>query len=149
MVECEFPECTTFGSVIRFSLELEKGAAGVYEELAAKPEMSSVAETFRTLSESHKKRGVLLENTRREKLNEMILEPIQDIVRENYLIDTKIPAGLDPKGAAQFAAKIEGTSAKFYTDSSKIAKTLLSEAARIMDRLSKENSANKAKLEAL
>lgn len=149
MVECEFPECTTFGSVIRFSLELEKGAAGVYEELAAKPEMASAAEMFKALSAAHKKRGKLLEDTRREKLNEMILEPIQDIVRENYIIDTKIPAGLDVKGAAKFAAGIEATSAKFYTDSAKIAKMLLAEAARIMDRLGKENLSNKSKLETL
>lgn len=149
MVECEFPECTTFGAVIRFSLELEKGAAGVYEELAAKPELASAAETFRALAAAHKKRETLLENTRREKLNEMILEPIQDIVREDYLIETKVPAGLDVKGAAKFAADIEATSARFYADSAKIAKMLLAEAARIMDRLSKESLANKAKLESL
>jgi hypothetical protein len=149
MVECEFPECTTFGSVIRFSLELEKGAAGVCEELAAKPELASAAATFKALAEAHKKRGVLLENTRREKLNEMILEPIQDIVREDYLIQTKVPPGVDVKGAAKFVADIEGTSARFYADSAKIAKMLLAEAARIMDRLSKESLANKAKLEAL
>jgi len=149
MVECEFPECTTFGAVIRFSLELEKGAAGVYEELAAKPELASAAEMFNILSAAHKKRGTLLENTRREKLNEMILEPIQEIAREDYIIDTRVPAGLDVKGAAKFVADIEGTSARFYADSAKIAKMLLAEAARIMDRLSKESLANKAKLETL
>lgn len=149
MVVCEFPECTTFGAVIRFALELEKGAAAVCDELSKDPKLASAAATFEALAEAHKKRGDLLENTRREKLNEMILEPIQDLKRESYLIDTNVPKGVDVKAAAKFAAKIEETSARFYADSSKIAKMLLAEAARIMDRLGKENLANKAKLEAL
>ncbi len=149
MVVCEFPECTTFGAVIRFALELEKGAAGVYEEMANEPKAASAAETFRALAASHKKRGELLEHTRQQKLNEMILEPIQDIRREDYLIDTKTPAGADSKAAAAFAASIEDTSARFYSDSAKVAKTLLHEAARVMERMAKENLANKTKLATL
>ena len=149
MVECDFPECNTFGSTIRFALELEKGAAAVYEDLAKEPGAASAAEMFKTLAASHKKRGELLEFTRQQKLNEMILEPIQDMRRENYLIDTKTPKGVDVKGAARFAAKIEAQSAKFYLDAAKIAKDLMAEAARIMDKLGKESLATKAKLEAL
>jgi len=148
MVVCEFPECTTFGAVIRFALELEKGAAGVCEELAEGPKVASAAETFRALAASHKKRGELLEHTRQQKLNEMMLEPIQDIRREDYLIDTKVPADADVRVAAAFVANIEETSARFYSDSAKVAKTLLHEAARVMERMAKENLANKAKLAA-
>ena len=149
MVVCDFPECTTFGAVIRFALELEKGAAGVYDELAKEPKAASAAETFKALSAAHKKRGELLEFTRREKLNEMILEPISELKGENYLIDTRTPKGVDAKAAAKFASKIEETSAKFYADSARIAKNLMAEAARTMERLGKENLANKAKLDAL
>jgi rubrerythrin len=149
MVECDFPECNTFGSAIRFALELEKGAAGVYEDLSKEPHAASAAEMFMALAAAHKKRGELLEFTRQQKLNEMILEPIQDIRREDYLIDTKTPKGVDVKGAAKFAAQIEAQSAKFYLDAARIAKNLMAEAARIMDKLGKESLANKAKLEAL
>ncbi len=149
MVECEFPECTTFGAVIRFALELEKGAAGVYEELAREPKAAPAAEMFKALAVAHKKRGDLLEQTRQQKLNEMILEPIQDMNGKSYIIDTKAPKGADVKTAAKFASMIEETSARFYIDSSRIAKTLMAEAARIMDRLGKESQANKAKLDAL
>ncbi len=149
MVVCEFPECTTFGAVIRFALELEKGAAGVYEELAKEPKAASAAEMFKGLAAAHKKRGDLLEHTRQQKLNEMILEPIQDIKKEDYLVDVNVPAGLDVKAAASFAAKIEETSARFYMDSARVAKNLLHEAARVMERMGKENLANKAKLTAL
>lgn len=149
MVVCEFPECTTFGAVIRFALELEKGAAGVCEELAKEPKMGPAAEIFRALAESHKKRGTAIEDMRQQKLNEMILEPIQDMHRENYLISTEYPKGADAKTAGRFAAKIEETSAKFYADAARIAKPLMSEGSRLLDKLSKESLANKAKLEAL
>ena len=146
MVECEFPECTTFGSVIRFALELERGAAGVYEELADNPSLSQAADSFKSLSAMHKKREQLLEHTRREKLNEMILEPIQDFDSQQYIIETKIPEGIDLKGAAEFASEMEARSARFYFDSSEVAKSLLAEAARILDKMGKESEANKAKL---
>jgi len=149
MVECDFPECNTFGSVIRFALELEKGASGIYEDLAKEPHAAPAAEMFVALAAAHRKRGELLEFTRQQKLNEMILEPIQDMRREAYIIDTKTPKGVDVKAAAKFAAKMEETAAKFYSDSAKIAKNLMAEAARIMDKLGKESLANKAKLEAL
>jgi len=149
MVECDFPECNTFGSVIRFALELEKGASGVYEELAREPHAAPAAEIFKALAAAHKKRGELLEFTRQQKLNEMILEPIQDLNGKNYLIDTRTPKGVDVKAAAKFAGKIEETSAKFYLDAAKIAKMLMAEAARIMDKLGKESQANNAKLDAL
>jgi len=149
MVEVEFPECTTFGSVIRFALELEKAAMAVYDDLSGRPPLAPAAESFKSLSAAHKKRSDVLEHTRREKLNEMILEPIQDLDRNKYLIETKVPDGVDMAGAKAFLVKMEGTSSSFYLDSSKVAKSLLAEAARILERLGKENQANKAKLEAL
>jgi rubrerythrin len=146
MVQCEFPECTTFGAVMRFALELEKGAAGMYEELA-KAVPSAVL--LKELAETHKKRGAMLENMRQQKLNEMILEPIQDMKREDYIIDTKVPKVSDAKAAAKVAMKAEETSAKFYADASKSAKSIIAEAYRVMDKLSKDNLAYKSKLASL
>lgn len=149
MVECEFPECTTFGSVIRFALELEKGAVAVYDEFAKDSKLAAGAETFKALAALHKKRGDLLEYTRREKLNEMIQEPIQDLDARKYIPDLKVPKGADLKAAGKFAAAMEVKSAMFYGDMAQFAKNLLSEAARIMDKMAKENLANKAKMESL
>jgi hypothetical protein len=149
MVEAEFPECTTFGSVIRFALELEKVAVAVYDDLAAKPALAPVAEPFKALSQAHRKRSDVLEHTRREKLNEMILEPIQDLDGKKYVVETKVPDGVDLAGAKALAAKMEDASSRFYLDSSKIAKYLMAEAARILERMGKESQANKAKIEAL
>ena len=148
-MEYEFPECNSFGTVIRFGLELERAATNIYDELSRDSKLVAGADTFRALSVVHKKRGDLLEYTRREKLNEMILEPIQDLDSKKYIIDTKAPKGVDIKAAARYAAGVEERSSMFYADSAKIAKNLLSEGARILERMAKENLANKAKLEAL
>ena len=149
MVEVEFPECTTFGSVIRFALELERAAIGIYDELAARPAMAPAADSFKALSVAHKKRSDVLEHTRREKLNEMILEPIQDLDREKYIIETNVPTDIDVSGAKEFASKMEDKASAFYLDASKVARSLLAEAARILERMGKENQANMAKVEAL
>ena len=149
MVECDFPECTTFGAVVRFSIELEKGAAGVYEEFAKDPAAASTATLFTELAALHKKRMAQVENMRQQKLNEMILEPIQDMNRELYLIDTRVPKGADAKAAAKFAMAIEDTSSRFYVDAAKIAKTIMAEGSRFMDKMGKENLAIKTKLAAL
>jgi rubrerythrin len=149
MVECEFPECTSFGTVIRFALELERVAAIANEELASEPGLAAQSATFKAIAENHRKRLRLLEDTRREKLNEMVLEPISDIKRESYPVDCDVPKGADARRAAAFSAKIEETSARFYLDSAKTAKNLLHDAARIMERLAKENMANKAKFDSL
>jgi hypothetical protein len=149
MVEVEFPECTTFGSVIRFALELEKAAMGMYDDLAGRPTLAPAADFFSALSAAHKKRSDVLEHTRREKLNEMILEPIQDLDRDDYLIEVSVPVDLDMTGAKAFTSTMEETASRFYLDSSKVAKSLLAEAARILERMGKENQANKSKIEAL
>ena len=149
MEDFEFPECTTFGSVIRFALELERAAMAVYDDLAGRPDLAQAAESFKALSAAHKKRSDVLEHTRREKLNEMILEPIQDLDGSKYRIETKVPDGVDMAGAKAFSAKMEDVSGSFYLDASEIAKSLLAEAARILERMGKESLANKAKVEAL
>lgn len=149
MDDFEFPECTTFGSVIRFALELERAAMAVYDDLAGRPDLAPAAESFKALSAAHKKRSDVLEHTRREKLNEMILEPIQDLDGSKYKIETKVPDGVDMAGAKAFSAKMEGVSGSFYLDASTVAKFLLAEAARILEKMGKESQANKAKVEAL
>ncbi len=149
MVQGEFPEITTFGTLVRFALELERVCALVDEELAADPSCAAGAETFRELAEKHRSRIALLEETRREKLNEAVLEPISDIRREDYLVDMAVPKGAGVKGAASFAAAAEDTSARFYNDTARIAKSILHGAVRIFERMAKENLSNKSRLESL
>lgn len=149
MVQGEFPEIGTFGTLVRFALELERVASLVYEELASDPSCAAGAETFRALAESHRSRVALLEETRREKLNEAVLEPISEIRGADYAVDTNVPKGAGVRGAAEYASRMEETSARFYTDTARIAKSILHGAVRIFERMAKENLSNKAKLGSL
>jgi hypothetical protein len=149
MIQSEFPECTTFGTLMRFALELERVAALVNEELASDPSCAAGAETFKALAANHRARVALLEETRREKLNEAVLEPISDIRSADYVVATDVPKGAGVKDSAMFGAKVEETSARFYIDTARIAKSILHGAVRIFERMAKENLSNKAKLEAL
>lgn len=149
-LECEFAQCRTFGSVIRFALDLEMTAAAFYEDAKNKGLVKDeAADLFGKLAEDHKKRKDLLEHTRREKLNEMILEPIDNIDSAMFKPERKKLSEIDAKGAISQAIEFEDKSNQFYQEASKEAKSLLAEAARILIKMGKDNSENISKLKAL
>ena len=146
VLKSSFPEITTFGSLIRFALELEKIATSLYE--GSSKTYPNVA-ALPLLADLHRKRSQLLEHTRQQKLNEMILEPIYDLNGNDYALS---PNGHSPsalKELIKMAEIIEDKSARFYSDSSRLAKSLLAESSRIFQKMSKENDDNKSKLKTI
>jgi hypothetical protein len=146
VLKSSFPEITTFGSLIRFALELEKVATSLYEgssktypNVAALPLLASV----------HRKRSQLLEHTRQQKLNEMILEPIYDLNGNNYAVDVNGNSASALKELIKTAEIIEDKSARFYSDSAMLAKSLLAESSRIFQKMAKENENNKSTLKTI
>lgn len=140
----KFPEMNTFSSVIRFSLCLEEAAEGFYHQaMDLWPEQAAgLAE----LAGLHQKRYVLLEETRQQKLNEMILEPVSGCERADYLPDVALDNAQDivPKALA-----LENLSAKFYDNLSQVSRELSREAAKVYARLARENEKLQAKVQAL
>ena len=149
-LECEFAQCRTFGSVIRYALDFEMTATAFYDDAKNKGLVKdAAADLFGKLATEHKKRKELLELTRREKLNEMILEPIDNIDSAMFKPELKKLSELDGKGAIAQALELEEKSNQFYLESSEVAKSLLAEAARILVKMGKDNSDNVSKLKAL
>jgi hypothetical protein len=163
VLKSSFPEITTFGSLIRFALELEKVATSLYE--GSSKTYPNVA-ALPLLADLHRKRSQLLEHTRQQKLNEMILEPIYDLNGNNYAVDVNGNSASDlngndyaltPNGNSPSALKeliktaeiIEDKSARFYSDSARLAKSLLAESSRIFQKLAKENEVNKITLKTI
>mgnify|MGYP006304189663 CR=1 FL=1 len=131
----QFPEIKNFSSVIRFSLYLEEASVDFYEKAAElKPD---AAELFQSLADAHKKRISLLEDTRQEKLNEMILEPITGVEREAYLPDVELN---DQSEVMNKSIALEENAQKFYTDLMEAAKELSREASKVYKQMAKENS---------
>ena len=69
-------QIVSFGSLLTFSIELERGAAEFYEQCA---KHSQSADLLQALARGNRKRSATLERVRRENVTEMILEPIADL----------------------------------------------------------------------
>ena len=137
------PELTNFGSLIRFALELETVSAAFYQAAAGLLDPGPRADLARELAAQHEGRRRLVERTRQRSLNEMVLEPISGLQGARYVVDPTAAAAHEVPAKA---AVIEGVSSIFYSESSVVAKSLLTEAARTFLKLSEENGRNLARL---
>jgi hypothetical protein len=137
------PELTNFGSLIRFALELEADSASLYIAASRLLGPGPWADLARELAEQHEGRRRLLERTRQQKLNEMVLEPISGLEGNRYVFDAVIG---NPGEVPWKAAAIEEVASLFYGESSVVAKALLTEAARTFQKLADENRRNLARI---
>lgn len=117
----EFPELTSFGTVILFAQALEARAA----YLAGEADEAKMARL-------HTKRAKRLELLRKERLNEVVLQPLSGMDRAEYL-----PAA-DLAGAAGLAT-LEETTARFYRDALDRAADVLGGLERTFERFARES----------
>jgi len=117
----EFPDLTSFGTVILFAQAREGRAAQLAGEVGE-------AKAARL----HAKRAKRLELLRNERLNEVVLQPLTGMDRAEYL-----PAeGL--AGAAGLAT-LEEITARFYRDALEHAAEVLGGLERTFDRFARES----------
>lgn len=136
------PELTNFGSLVRFALTLEEAAASFYEGLASAGAGDERTALAKELANRHRQRHRLLERIRRH-VNEMILEPISGLDGRRYVFDPGPAIG--PEGIVRGVA-LEETAARFYSDSSVAAKSLLAEAARTFRKFGEESAEDAVRL---
>lgn len=124
----EFPELTSFGTVILFAQALESRAA----DLAQGIEEAKAARL-------HTKRGKRLELLRKERLNEVVLQPLSGLDRAEYL---------PPEDAvgAEGLALLEDSVARFYRDALTHAADVLGGLERTFDRFARESEDLAARL---
>ncbi len=137
----DVPELTNFGSLLRYAIELEAASAAFYQEAARLLRNGPSADLARRLSQDHEDRRRLLERTRQQKLNEMVLEPISGLDGARYAVDASLhaPGEVGPKAAA-----LERAGALLYGESAETAQSLLTEAARTFRKLGEGNARNLA-----
>ena len=139
----EPPELTNFGSLVRFALEVEASCAAFYRSAEGLLDRAHDAELARELAAQHEGRRTLLERTRQQKLNEMVLEPISGLDGSRYVFDAR------PNHASEVRRKAldaEDTAGRFYAESAVVARSLLTEAARTFRKLADENARNVARI---
>ncbi len=140
------PELTTFGSVLRFALELEAATSAFYESAVQELEPDGPSTLAREFAAQHANRHRLLERTRQQKLNEVVLEPISGLDGKRFVFDAT-PAPRDK--ILSRALALEAVAERFYGESAVVGKAVLTEAARTFQKLGEENARNASRLRAI
>jgi hypothetical protein len=126
-------ELTTFGAIMKFAMDLEEQLAGVLERTGANEGLRPFRKLADQMVSECKKNAKIIERTRREGINEVILHPIMGLDSDTYSPQDRPP---EQAGAGEFGEYLIDTVDKinrFYTDAaSKIANP---EAMRVFKRL--------------
>jgi len=133
-----FPELTSFGTLMKFAIALEQTSQELAQSAASSEACSAWAEQLERSAKKHAKRFQELERMRRERLNEVVLQPISGMEREAYVVPTALPA----TGANEVIATVveaERVAARFYDDAAAIASNVLSGLDKTFKRLAREN----------
>lgn len=141
-------ELATVGAVLAFAIKLEGRGAELYDEAASLATDSNSRQAFLSLAQAKRKRRKLLERSRREFVNEMLLEPIEGLDGSDYLIETDLRAEMDSDAALRWAVGWEELSRRLYVDAAqKISH--LPQLARVFKKLGKESADQRLSLQSL
>ena len=141
-------ELVTVGAVLTYAIRLEGHSGDFYEEAASLTRGLRVREAFLSLAEAKRKRKKVVERSRREFVNEMLLEPIEGLEGSDALLETELSAGLDSRAILQLATELEESSQKQYLDAAaKISH--LPQLARVFRKLGQGNAEHRSNLDSL
>jgi len=140
-------ELGTFGAVMAFALQVVSQSAEFYETVCDRAKGPRLKEVLKALQDGANRDRATMEQTRRENVTEMILEPIAGLRREDYMakVDESI-LGSDT-AIVKTALLLEGRDQRFFDASA--AKLPLPEVARLFRKVGKRREENLAKLRAL
>ncbi len=138
---------STFGAIMNFALERVGYSVNIFKSMVQKAKDSVLKETLQLLLDEEVRNYGLMEQTRRENVTEMILEPITGLEQEDYEITvdlSKQPKDID---LLKVALILEEKERKFFSDSS--AKIPLPEVARTFRKVAQKKEKTLAKLKTL
>ncbi len=135
---------STFGAIMGFASEMIGSSLDIYKIAIGKAIDPNLKETLQALLKEEEKNYSLMEQTRRENVTEMILEPITGLRQEDYEMDVKLPDHTKDVDLLKVALALEEKEKKFFIDSS--AKVPLPEVARIFRKVVKKKEENLSKL---
>ena len=129
-------------AVLKFAADIEEVSSVFYKDAAEK---SGRADLFTDFAREGEKLLKTVERTRRELVNEMMLEPIEGLYAE--LPNLAVPAG--PGQVLKKAVELETDAVAFYTDAGSAVKSFASPVSRAFKRIAEQRAKRKEKLEAL
>lgn len=131
---------TTFGAIMGFAVEMIGRSMDIYRTAVEKVKDPVLKEKLQALLEEGKKNSSLMEQTRRENVTEMILEPIAGLQREDYEIDLKISGASEDSDLLKVVLSLEENEKRFFHDSSE--KVPLPEVSRIFRKIARKKEKN-------
>jgi len=137
MMDPNLPELTSFGTLLKFALALEESTAERAATAADGATDAGQRERLSSCGKRHARRARELERMRRERLNEVVLQPISGMDRERYLPPDFPAPGGGPE-IKQLQA-LEETIARFYDDAATIAGNVLPGLDRKLRKLADES----------
>lgn len=134
-----FPELVSFGTLLKFALSLEQTVEEAAREAAERDACRDVREELLSCAKKHKKRYETLERLRRERLNEVVLQPIEGMNHVDYIPEAALNGLTDAKQMLGQVVSAEETTARFYDDAARIAANVLSGVERTFKKLASES----------
>jgi hypothetical protein len=134
----DFPEISSFGTLLKFALALEATTAELESQASVAPACAPHQAELAAMAKKHTRRIGDLERLQRERLNEVILQPLSGMARDEYLPTATLPEG----GAAELTAALAGleeNAARFYGDAAERGVNLLGGLDRTFKRFIKED----------
>jgi rubrerythrin len=141
-------ELGTVGAVLAFAIKLEAHCAEFYAQAASLVKDSPAGEVFLSLADEKRKRKERVERSRREYMNEMLLEPLTGLQASDHVLDVRPSPDMDTRAASLLATGLEESSQRLYLEAAeKISH--LPQMARVFKKLAQENAEHKLRLEPL
>ncbi len=126
-------ELTTFGAIMKFAMDREEEIVNTLEGMAGNADLESFGGLLGRIISEGKKNMKLLERTRREGINEVILHPITGLESDDYSLQDPPTSDLTSRELVEYLAETSDRLIRFYTDAA--LKIPNPEAMRVFKRL--------------
>lgn len=131
---------STFGAILGFAAEMVKYSRETYEGLVEKAKHPALREVLQSLWNEAGKHLVLMEQTRRENVTEMILEPIAGLERKDFEIDLDPSRCTEDHHLLELTLSLEERERRFFNEASE--KIPLPEVSRVFKKIARKKEAS-------
>ncbi len=138
---------TTFGAIMGFASEVIRQSELTYQSMVEKAKHPALKEALQVLLNESRKNHSLMEQSRREHVTEMILEPITGLDPEAYHLDLEISNSAEDVHLFKTALMIEEREKRFFQDVS--SRVPLPEVAKMFRKIGQKKEKNIDRLRSL
>lgn len=126
-------ELSTFGAIMKFAMDREKEIGQILERMGRTETLSAFEDLSARIASDSKRSMRFLERTRRESVNEVVLEAITGLESSDYLFEGHPQRDLLPRESGEYVLSVLDRIIRFYTDAA--SRITNAEARRTFSRL--------------